>query len=234
MRKFDNELAAIQKQLSDMADLARSMVYLSAAAIKDRTRDVQPEVYASEARLNKMQTEIDHEAIRMLTVYGPVAKDLRFILVCTHMTSQLERIGDHAVKVIQSLQMMRSAPAAHPLLPKVQKMADQVCELVDDALDAYFSQNAEKAVVTRQRDDLVDALNDQVLKELLTDQVLREVLAGATDIADAVAQILIARYLERIADQAKNVCKEVIYMVKGDDVRHRRPPLPADPASAEA
>ena len=224
MKKFDNELAEIRKRLSDMADVAQSMVYLSAAAVQDRARDVQGEVYASEARLNKMQTEIDHEAIRMLTVYGPVAKDLRFVLVCTHMTSQLERIGDQAVKVIQSLQMMRSDPAAHPLLPKVQKMADQVCEMVDDALDAYFSQDAEKAAVTRQHDDLVDALNDQVLKELLTDQVLREVLSGATDIADAVAQILIARYLERIADQAKNVCKEVIYMVKGDDVRHRRPP----------
>ncbi|HPM83823.1 MAG TPA: PhoU domain-containing protein, partial [Candidatus Anammoximicrobium sp.] len=170
MRKFDNELAAIQKQLSDMADLARSMVYLSAAAIQDRNRDVQGEVYAAEARLNRMQTEIDHEAIRMLTVYGPVAKDLRFILVCTHMTSQLERIGDQVVNVIQSLQMMRSDPAAHPLLPNLQKMAEQVCEMLDDALDAYFSQNAEKAVVTRQHDDLVDALNDQVLKELLTDQ----------------------------------------------------------------
>ncbi len=223
MKKFDNELAAIQKQLSEMADLARSMVYLTAAAVKDRTRDVQAEVYASEGRLNKMQTQIDHEAIRMLTVYGPVAKDLRFVLVCTHMTSQLERMGDQVVNVIQSLQLMRSDPAVHPLLPNLEKMADLVCENVDDALDAYFSQNSEKAVITRQRDDVVDAMNDQVMKELLTDDVLRQVLSGATDIADAVAQILIARYLERIADQATNICKEVIYMVKGDDVRHKRP-----------
>ena len=102
MKKFDNELAAVQKELSEMADLARSMVYLTAAAVKDRARDVQAEIYASETRLNKMQTDIDHEAIRMLTVYGPVAKDLRYVLVCTHMTSQLERIGDQAVNVIQS------------------------------------------------------------------------------------------------------------------------------------
>lgn len=223
MKKFDNELAAIQKQLREMADLARSMVYLTAAAVKDRTRDVQAEVYASEGRLNKMQTHIDHEAIRMLTVYGPVAKDLRFVLVCTHMTSQLERMGDQVVNVVQSLQMMHSEPATHPLLPNLERMADLVCEMVDDALDAYFSQNSEKAVITRQRDDVVDAMNDQVMKELLTDDVLRQILSGASDIADAVAQILIARYLERIADQATNVCKEVIYMVKGDDVRHKRP-----------
>lgn len=223
MKKFDNELATIQKQLGEMADLARSMVYLTAAAVKDRTRDVQAEVYASEGRLNKMQTHIDHEAIRMLTVYGPVAKDLRFVLVCTHMTSQLERMGDQVVNVVQSLQMMRSEPATHPLLPNLERMVDLVCEMVDDALDAYFSQNSEKAVITRQRDDVVDAMNDQVMKELLTDDVLRQILSGASDIADAVAQILIARYLERIADQATNVCKEVIYMVKGDDVRHKRP-----------
>jgi phosphate transport system protein len=99
--------------------------------------------------------------------------------------------------------------------------------MVDDAIDAYFSKNVEKAVATRARDDMVDALNDQVMKELLTDEVLREVLAGATDIGEAVAQILIARYLERIADQATNICKEVVYMVKGSDVRHIRPPKEA-------
>ena len=67
-----------------------------------------------------------------------------------------------------------------------------------------------------------DALNDQIAKELLTDEVLRQVLSGAENIADAVAQILLARQLERIADQATNICKEVIYMVRGDDVRHKR------------
>lgn len=233
MKKFDNELTAIQKELSDMADLARAMVYLTAAAVKDRSRDVQAEIYDEEDRLNKMQTRIDREAIRMLTVYGPVAKDLRFVLVCTHVTSQLERMGDQVVNVIQSLQMMRSDPAAHPLLPNLGNMADLVCEMVDDALDAYFSRNSDKAVLTRQRDDVVDAMNDQVMKELLTDEVLRDVLSGATDIADAVAQILIARCLERIADQATNICKEVIYMVKGDDVRHKRPKpwgMPETPA----
>jgi phosphate transport system protein len=232
MKKFDNELAALQKALSEMADLARSMVYSMAAVIKDRTRDVQAEIYASEGRLNKMQTQIDHEAIRMLTIYGPVAKDLRFVLVSTHITSQLERMGDQVVNVIQSLQMMRSAPATQRLLSSVEKMADLVCEMVDAALDAYFSQNAEKAELTRQRDDMVDAMNAQIMKEVLTDEVLREVLSGATDIADAVAQILISRYLERIADQAKNICKEVVYVVRGDDVRHKRPKPWAAPDGA--
>jgi phosphate transport system protein len=152
------------------------------------------------------------------------------VLVATHMTSQMERMGDQCTNVCESLRLMTTDPQQHALLPKMPRMAELVCEMVDDALDAFFTKNVDKAVVTRSHDDMVDALNDQILKELLTDEVLREVLAGARDIADAVAQILIARYLERIADQATNVCKEVIYMVRGDDVRHsRKGPKPPTP-----
>ena len=224
MKKFDRELAELQKRLSDMGDLAKSMVALVAEAVKDRTRDVHDRIQTLERRVNQMQMDIDHDAIRMLTVYGPVATDLRYVLVVTHVTAQFERMGDQAVNICQAMQLMRSDPAKHPMLPDVHKMADLVCEVVDDALDAYFSRNTDKAAVTRTRDDLVDALNDQVTAELLTDEILREVLAGARDIGDAVAQILVARYLERIADQATNICKEVIYLVRGDDVRHKRQP----------
>jgi phosphate transport system protein len=222
MKRFDYELADIQQRLSEMGDLAVQMVTLSAAAVKDRTRDVGPEMYTLEKRLNQMQVDIDRDAIRMLTVYGPVAADLRYLLVVTHVTAQLERMGDQAVNIVESLQLMRTDPATHPLLPKVCQIADLVLVVIDEALDSFFSRNADKAVTTRTHDDMVDALDQQIMKALLTDEVLRQVLSGATDIADAVAQILISRYFERIADQATNVCKEVIYLVRGDDVRHTR------------
>jgi phosphate transport system protein len=220
MRRFDHDLEYLQQRLREMGDLARSMVGLAANAVRDRTKDVFDDMAALESRLNRMQMEIDHHAIRMLTVYGPVAADLRYVLVATHMTSQLERMGDQAMNVCESLRLMTSDPQQHPMLSKVQKMGELVCGMVDDALDAFFTRNVEKAILTRSHDDMVDALNEQIMKELLTDDVLREVLEGARGIADAVAQILIARYLERTADQATNICKEVIYMVRGDDVRH--------------
>lgn len=224
MKKFDGELADLQRRMNDMGDLANAMVRLTAEAIKDRRKDVHEEITALETRVNQSQTDIDHDAIRMLTIYGPVATDLRQILVCTHVTSQFERMGDQCVNISQAMHLMHSDPATHPMLPNLPKMADLVCEVVDEALNAYFSRNVEKAAETRRRDDLVDAMNDQIIADLLTDEVLREVLDGAKDIADAVAQILVARYLERIADQAKNICKEVIYLVRGDDVRHKRTP----------
>ena len=223
MKKFENELANLQNRLSEMADLARSMVVRASAAVKDRTDRGCAEIAALETRLNQMQTDIDHDAIRMLTVYGPVATDLRYLLVATHVTAQLERIGDQVVNICQALEMMTSDPAMHPMRPTVRRMADLVCQMVDDSLDAFFSRNEDKAVEMRRRDDVIDALNDEVLKELLTPEVFREVLADASDIADVVAQILVARSLERIADQAKNICKQVIYLIKGHDVRHIRP-----------
>jgi phosphate transport system protein len=206
-----------------MADLTRSMVVLATGAVKDRSKDVCAEIADLEKRLDQMQTDIDQEAIRMLTVYGPVATDLRYLLVATHVTSQLERIGDQVVNIGQALNLMSSEPTGHPTLAKLHKMADLVCETVDNGLDAFFSRNEEKAITVRRYDDVIDALNDEVLKTLLTEGVLREVLSKCTDIADVVAQILIARCMERIADQAKNICKQLIYLVKGHDVRHVRP-----------
>lgn len=222
MKKFDKELADLDKRLREMGELAKSMVALVAETIKDPSRRVHDEVRALEARVNQVQVEIDHDAIRMLTVYSPVATDLRYVLVCTHVTAQLERMGDQAMNICQAMQLMRGEPGRTAMLPSIHEMADLALEIVDASLESYFSRDPEKAAATRTRDDLVDALNDQVIAQLLTDEVLREVLSGARDIGDAVAQILVARYVERIADQATNICKEVIYLVRGDDVRHKR------------
>jgi phosphate transport system protein len=229
MKKFDGELADLEKRLLEMAELAKSMVSLATDSVKDRAKDVWQEVAVMEKRLDQMQTEIDQEAVRMLTVYGPVATNLRYLLVGTHVTAKLERIGDQVVNICESLRMMTTDPDTHPTLPSLRRMADLVRTVVDEALDAYFTKDPVMAQATRAHDDLIDAMNDQIVKELLTDDVLRDVLSGAQNIADAVAQVLLARHLERIADQATNICKEVIYMVRGDDVRHiRRPQLEAE------
>lgn len=220
MKKFDNELDAMNARLCEMGDLTRQMVRLACEGVKDRTNDPYDEVAQLETQLDQMQIEIDKEAVRMLTVYGPVATDLRYLLVGTHVTSQLERMGDQVVNVCESLRMIHSSPRENATIGVLHRMADLVVEMVDDSLDAYFAKNPEKATDTRSHDDMVDALNDRVMRDLLTDDVLKGVLANAVDIGEAVAQILIARHLERIADQATNICKEVIYMVRGDDVRH--------------
>lgn len=219
MKKFENELAELKKRMVVMADLTIKMVDIAAAGVKDRNRDICTELAPLETQLDQMQMDIDHDAVKMLTIYGPVASQLRYILVINHVTAQMERIGDQVMNVCESLQLMRSEPD-QGTRPRIHKMADLSVEMVRDSLDSYFSDDAEKAQVTRSHDDLVDALNSQVLQDLLSDNVLKGVLKGTEDIADTLAQLLVARHFERIADQAVNICKEVVYVVEGEDVRH--------------
>ena len=219
MKKFESEIADVKSRLNTMASVALNMVQMAATALKDRRSDLYEKAAASEKQLDQMQTEIDRTAIRMLTVYGPVASQLRYILVINHVTAQLERIGDQVINIFESLELMQTKPD-RSIAAKLNKMADLTCEMVQDALNAYFQEDPVKAIETRSHDDLIDALNSQIVQMLLSDEDLHGVLKGTTDLADAVAQILISRHFERIADQAKNICKEVVYMVEGEDIRH--------------
>ena len=136
------------------------------------------------------------------------------------MTAQLERIGDQVMNVDESLKLIAS-DRDQPTLSRIHEMADTVRLMVDNAVKSYFDRDIELAEATRAEDDLVDASNLQVMQLLLSDDVVHSVLTGEKDIRDSLAQMLIARHLERIADQAVNICKEVAFMVQGEDVRHR-------------
>ena len=221
MKKFDRELTTLQQRLVEMANLTESMVALATRKLRDPARNGFGEVLKREDQLDQLQLDIDRAAIRLLTVYSPVAGDLRCVLTVSHVNTQLERIGDQAVNLCEYLQLLASKGHGTPV-PKLRDMARLVSDMVHDAMAAYFEHDAAKAKATLGHDDLIDAMKDQITQELLSDDVAREVIAGSKDIAEAMGQILIARSLERIADHATNICEEVFYMVRGDDIRHRR------------
>lgn len=223
MKKFEQDLAALRTRIVDMGTLARSMVDMAIAAIDAPDEDLHQKVLVAEEKLDQMQLDIDREAIRLLTVYGPVANDLRFVLMVARINSELERIGDQAVNMCEDLQLMAARTKASPL-PEMHKMAKVVSGMVRDSMAAFVQEDVRKADEVLAADDVVDALNDQIIRELLSDQVVREAISaedGPANIADALGVILLSRSLERIADQATNICEEVIYMVKGADVRHK-------------
>ncbi len=232
MKKFEQELDALQQKLAEMGRVTAEMVGVSVAAVADRTVDLSDKADGLESQLNQMQTDIDGEAMRLLTVYGPVASSLREILVMTHVTAQFERIGDQVVNVCESLQMMR--PGTEPVaFEHIRSMSELAAGMVEDAILAYSGSDTALAEATRAQDDMVDSLNALVISELLSDDVVRAVVAGEQDVKDSLAEILIARHFERIADQAVNVCKEVVFMVQGDDVRHRRKAASESSSAAE-
>lgn len=225
MKKFEQELESLRDRVAEMGKLAQQMVAMAISAMTD-LEAVYKKVLDAETRLDQMQLDIDHEAVRLLTVYSPVAADLRFVLSVSHVNQALERIGDQAVGLCHNLDFAhRHADAA--LLPKLQKMGEAVQTMVRDALLAFACGDATLAQTTMAADDVVDSLNDQIMRETLSDDVVRQAIAGPKDVAGALTQILLARSLERIGDQATNICEEVIYMVKGNDIRHRHKPDPA-------
>jgi len=219
MKKFDQELTDLQHRLVQMAERAESMLALavdSLDSIDDKTRE---NIHEQEQELDQMQMDVDQEVVRMLTVFTPVASDLRYLLTTSHIATSLERMGDQATNIINSLEMMHLKSASSPQ-HRLLQMGTMTREIVHDAVTAYVNKDADLAESTLGHDELIDSLNDQIMKELLSDEVVREMISGPTDIAGRLSQILIGRSLERVGDQACNICEEVIYMVKGDDVRH--------------
>ena len=222
MKKFEQERQTLQRQIDEMADLAQSMVTLSTGAIWDATSKVSEDVQEREDRLDQCQMEVDREAIRLLTVYSPVASDLRFILSASRAATCLERIGDQAVNICEDVQLLvdkQKVVTSHLL----KKMAKVVSTMVHDASRAFQFRDVGKANATISDDDRVDSMNDQIIMELLQDETVRDAVKGPQDMAGAMGQLLISRSLERMADQATNLCEEVVYMVRGDDIRHQHP-----------
>ena len=211
MKKFEHDLGELKQRLVEMAECAATMIDLAIQELTEQNGDVSGKVLEIEERVNQMQLEIDRAAIRLLTVYGPVATDLRFVLMVSKINTELERIADQAVNMCEYLQLLASRDRPKPL-PEFPAMAKLVVEMLHEALQALLYLDRERAEKVIVQDARVDALNHQVLRHGLAEP--------QDDIAQTVAEILLARALERIADQTTNICEEIVYIVSGDDIRH--------------
>ncbi len=226
MKKLEHELDLLRQRVATMGDVAESMVDLAVQTLADpQDRPLYEKVLGDEDRLDQMQLEIDAEAIRLLTVYGPVAANLRLVLTVSRINSELERIGDQTVSMCHHIQLLASTDDVAPL-PQFHAMAKLVRAMLHDALKAFRLDDSRKAKSTMGSDDLVDTLNDQIIRELLGGRAHgSSESSGAEELLAPLAQILIAQSLERIGDQACNVCEQIVYMVEGADIRHRGKPL---------
>ncbi len=221
-RKFDEQLAALRARVVEMGDLAQAMVRQAMQALVDRDEEQIKGVLANEEKLDRFQVEIDNDAIRLLLLQSPVAMDLRLVLMAVRINTELERVGDLCVNMCENVEMLLSEPPLKPLvdLPKMAEIAER---MLRDSLQAFLESSPGKALPVLKMDDEVDALNDQIFRELLT-----YMISDTKSITRSLSLILMARHLERIADHATNIAEEVVYLVKGQDIRHQ--PLPEDSA----
>src|SRR4051794_5768248 len=199
MKKFDRELASLRTRVVEMAHLAQSMVEMAIGATTDLDA-VYQRVLDAEDRLDQMELDIDHECVRLLTVYSPVAANLRFILSVSHVNNALERIGDQAVGLCHTIDFAdKHVAAGGEALPKLKQMGEIVQAMIRDAILAFVDENAVLAESTIAQDDAADAINDQVMREVLGGTGREN--GKPRDVSGALTQILIAGSLERFGDQ---------------------------------
>ncbi len=216
-RKFDEALTALKNRVVAMGEVAQRMIQQSMKALVDRNVGLIQDVLKDEDILDRCQVEIDNEAIRLMAIQSPVAADLRFILMVARINTELERVGDLCVNLCESTQLLLTEPPLKPLVD-LPKMADTAERMVQESLQAFLEGSTDKALRVIRADDEVDALNDQIFRELLT-----YMLSDPRNITRALSLILMARNLERVADHATNIAEEVVYLVKGEDIRHQHP-----------
>jgi phosphate transport system protein len=213
-RHFDEELRSLKEKLLFMASLAESMIYKAVKSLAERDESLFKEVNESEVKVNHLQIEIDELCLRLLALRQPMATDLRFITSAMKINSELERIGDLAINIIQRAAVLLKQPQLKPLID-IPRMADITQKMVKDSLDAFINRDVNLARSVLTRDDEVDALKDQIFRELLT-----FMLGDQSTIPRALELILVSRHLERIGDHATNISEDVIYLVQGKDIRH--------------
>ena len=213
-RYFDKELNILRERLLHMGSLAQHMTHLAVKSLIERDEGVANKVFDHEEEVNNLHIEIDDRCLKLLALRQPIATDLRFITSAIKINSDLERIGDQAVNISQSSLRLIQKPPLKPLID-IPRMADIAKEMVKNSLDAFVRRDTELAEAVLLKDDEVDSLKDQIFRELLTYMV-----SDSTTIPRALELILISRHLERIADHATNIAEDVIFMVKGKEIRH--------------
>jgi phosphate transport system protein len=214
MKHFQEELDELKASLVGMAGLAEDQVRKAMQALLERNVDKARQVVDGDTRIDELELAVDAAAINLLALQQPMAKDLRFITMAMKISSDLERVGDHAVNIADAVQYMIEAPP-FPVIPEIEEMVRLSTDMLADALHAFMQGDAAAAREILKRDDRVDELHENNFRILLTHMMEdpRKITAG-------MDLLLISGNLERIADLATNICEEVIFLVEGRTVKH--------------
>ena len=214
MRQFSVELDELHEKILQMGGYVESAIHRSVRALVDRDAELARQVLRDEARINQMEIEIDNLTTRLFALHQPVAINLRQLVAALKINNDLERIGDLAVNIAQRALSLVAQSPVKPLID-IPRMAQLVESMLLRVLDAFVKGDADVARGVLLADDEVDALRDSVYTELVA-----YMQNDPTTVPGAVDLMFVARNLERIADHATNIAEDVVFLVKGVDVRH--------------
>lgn len=215
-REYENELKRLREHLLKMAGRVEEMIADSVKALVERDIELARRTIDADHLVNRAEVETDELCLMILAKRQPVASDLRFVTLSLKMVTDLERIGDLAVNICErAIDLGQDAP----LKPwvDVPNMANIAQGMVRDAIDAFVAGDVDRAQSVIDRDSTLDELYIRVFRELLSGM-----LNDPSKVERGIHAQSVAKWLERMGDHATNLAEQVVFMVKGKDIRHMK------------
>lgn len=207
--EFDRQLSEVQEDMLVMGNMVETAIMRGIQALKNRDVELARQIITEDLAINRKRYETEDRCNEIVAMQQPAASDLRLLFSVLHITVDLERMGDHAEGIAKIAILLADEPPLKPYID-IPRMADVGIEMLHGSIEAFRDRNTQKAREIVARDDEVDALYDQVYRELLTFMI-----NDPKTIERATYLIWVAHNLERIADRVTNICERVVYLVEG-------------------
>ena len=216
--QFDNELSGISTRVLEMGGLVESQVAQAVFALSTFDGDLAHQVLKAEEQVNAMEVAIDRDLSSIIARRQPTARDLRLLIAVSKTIANLERIGDEAARIARMVQRLLSAGMSSRMRLPVDDLTFE-CELATKqlrkVLDAFARLDITAAVEVLRHDDKIDREFEGLMRKLIT-----YMMEDPRTISSAIDLVFVAKAIERVGDHAKNLAEQIIYIVKGTDVRH--------------
>ena len=206
---FDQQLHLLEQDVESLAAFVGKSIHRSVDALKRRDLIASQEVINDDDYIDRRRFEIEDRCVDLIATQQPMARDLRVIIALLHIVVELERMGDYAEGIAKITIAIGDTPPLKPLID-IPRMADKAATMLSDSIDSLLNRDMMKANQVCQSDDEVDALYDQVYRELLLFMI-----QDPSTIQRATYLLWVAHDLERIADRATNIAERVIFLLTG-------------------
>jgi phosphate transport system protein len=214
-RHFHDQLDELKQRLLRMSERAESLVDLAVDALLTRDSDKADAVIVGDRDIDELEIEIEGMAVELLALQQPMARDLRFIISAIKASSDLERVGDHAVNIAQSAQRIINAKSTITPDATIEEMARRSRQMLGQAIDAFVRADGGLGRAVCLMDDEVDKLNQGLFRIVVT-----HILEDPKTISTAIELLLVGRNLERVADLSTNIGEDAVYLAEGKQIKH--------------
>jgi phosphate transport system protein len=219
--QFDAELSSISTRVLEMGGLVESQVALAIEALEHFSAETAAKVLNTEERVNRLEIEIDRDLSTIIARRQPTARDLRLLIAVSKTIGNLERVGDEAARIARTVQRLIDSGISSKMrvpMAEVGVEAGMATASLRKALDAFARLDMMRALEVIKQDNQIDQAFDSLMRTLIT-----YMMEDPRTISSSIDLVFVAKAIERVGDHAKNLAEQIIYIVKGMDIRHNSP-----------